>query len=46
MDFLDRKGTVISSQEVSIPALAEAKDAPITASGQGAGIVAWRYRRK
>lgn len=46
IDFLDRKDTVMSSQEVSIPALAEAKDAPITASGQGEGIVAWRYHRK
>jgi len=45
-EFLDAKGEVIASQDVAIPALAEAKDGPVTAAGQGAGIVTWRYRRK
>jgi tetratricopeptide (TPR) repeat protein len=45
-EFLDAKGAVVASQEVSVPALAEAKDGPITASGQGKEIVTWRYRRK
>jgi tetratricopeptide (TPR) repeat protein len=45
-EFLDVKNAVVASQEVNVPALAEAKDSPITASGQGAGIVGWRYRRK
>jgi hypothetical protein len=45
-EFVDEKGAVVASQEVSVPALAEAKDSPITAAGQGKGIVSWRYRRK
>ena len=45
-EFLDAKGAVIASQEVNVPGLADTKDSPITASGQGEGIVTWRYRRK
>jgi tetratricopeptide (TPR) repeat protein len=45
-EFLDTKGTVIANQEVQIPALKPEESQPITAQAQGAGIAAWRYKRK
>ncbi|HEX5575939.1 MAG TPA: tetratricopeptide repeat protein, partial [Gemmatimonadales bacterium] len=45
-EFLDPKGTVVASQEVQIPALKPGESQPIQAAGQGAGIAAWRYKRK
>jgi tetratricopeptide (TPR) repeat protein len=45
-EFLDPKGTVVASQEVQIPALKPGQAQPIEAKGQGAGIAAWRYKRK
>lgn len=45
-EFLDMKGAIIASQEVNVPGLADTKDSPIAVSGQGEGIVTWRYRRK
>jgi tetratricopeptide (TPR) repeat protein len=46
VEFLDAKGTAVGSQDVQIPALAAGKTHEIKAAAQGAGIVAWRYRRK
>jgi tetratricopeptide (TPR) repeat protein len=45
-EFLDPKGTVVANQEVQIPALKPGQSQPIEAKGQGAGIAAWRYKRK
>jgi tetratricopeptide (TPR) repeat protein len=45
-EFLDPKGTVVANQEVEIPALKPGQSQPIEAEGQGAGIAAWRYKRK
>jgi hypothetical protein len=45
-EFLDQKGTVVGSQEVEIPALKPGQAQPIQAQAQGAGIAAWRYKRK
>jgi hypothetical protein len=45
-EFLDAKGNVVANQEVQIPALKPGQSEPITAKGQGAGITAWRYKKK
>jgi tetratricopeptide (TPR) repeat protein len=45
-EFLDTKGTVIGNQEVLVPALKVGESQPIEAKAQGAGIAAWRYKRK
>jgi tetratricopeptide (TPR) repeat protein len=45
-EFLDAKGTVVANQEVPIPALKPGQAQPIEAKAQGAGIAAWRYKRK
>jgi len=46
VEFLDAKGGVVGSQDVQVPVLAPGKSQEITATAQGAGIVAWRYKRK
>lgn len=46
VEFLDAKGTVVASQDVQVPALAPGKTQELKATGEGAGIVAWRYKRK
>jgi tetratricopeptide (TPR) repeat protein len=46
VEFLDAKGTAVGSQDVQIPALDAGKTQEIKAAGQGAGIAAWRYKRK
>jgi tetratricopeptide (TPR) repeat protein len=45
-EFLDTKGTVVANQEVQVPAAKPGESHPIEAKGQGAGIAAWRYKRK
>jgi tetratricopeptide (TPR) repeat protein len=45
-EFLDPKGTPVTSQEAQIPALAAGATHEITLDAQGAGIDAWRYKRK
>jgi tetratricopeptide (TPR) repeat protein len=45
-EFLDAKGTPVASQEAQIPALAAGATHDITVEAQGAGITAWRYKRK
>jgi tetratricopeptide (TPR) repeat protein len=45
-EFLDSKGTVVANQEVPVPALKPGEAQPIEAKAQGAGIAAWRYKRK
>jgi tetratricopeptide (TPR) repeat protein len=46
VEFLDAKGTVIANQEIQVPALKPGESQPIEAKAQGAGIAAWRYKRK
>jgi tetratricopeptide (TPR) repeat protein len=46
VEFLDAKGGVVATQDASIPALEPGATHDIKAAGQGAGIVAWRYKRK
>jgi tetratricopeptide (TPR) repeat protein len=46
VEFLDAKGTAVGSQDVQVPALAAGKTHEVKAAAQGAGIVAWRYKRK
>jgi tetratricopeptide (TPR) repeat protein len=46
VEFLDAKGTPLGSQDVQIPALDAGKTHEIKAAAQGAGIVAWRYKKK
>jgi tetratricopeptide (TPR) repeat protein len=45
-EFLDAKGTVVGNQEVQVPALKPGASQPIEAKAEGAGIAAWRYKRK
>jgi tetratricopeptide (TPR) repeat protein len=45
-EFLDTKGTVVANQEVPVPTLKPGETQPIEAKAQGAGIAAWRYKRK
>lgn len=45
-EFLDPKGAVVANQEVQVPALKPNESQPVEVKGQGAGIVAWRYKRK
>jgi hypothetical protein len=43
IEFLDKAGNVVSSQDVSLPAVAPHAVATFNATGTGAGIVAFRY---
>lgn len=45
-EFLDTKGTPIANQEVQVPLLKTGASHPIQVQAQGAGITAWRYKRK
>ncbi len=45
-EFIDSGGKVISSKEVTIPALKEGEKSPITVDGAGTEISGWRYRAK
>jgi tetratricopeptide (TPR) repeat protein len=46
VEFLDKVGTVVGSQEVQIAALPAGQTAELVAVGKGAGVKAWRYRVK
>lgn len=45
-EFLDAKGTPVATQEAQIPALTADATHDLTLEAQGAGITAWRYKRK
>jgi tetratricopeptide (TPR) repeat protein len=45
-ELLDGKGTVIATQDVTVPALAAGKTEQITVAGKGEGIIAYRYHKK
>ena len=46
VEFLDAKGTVVASQDAPIPALKPGATHELKVAGQGAGIAAWRYKKK
>jgi hypothetical protein len=45
-EFLDAKGTPVATQEAQIPALTAGATHDLALEAQGAGITAWRYKRK
>ena len=45
-EFVDLKGTVIDTEEISVRALNKAEKHPIKLEATGAGITGWRYRTK
>ena len=46
VEFLDAKGAVVATGDAQVPALQEGANHEIKVAGQGAGISAWRYKRK
>jgi hypothetical protein len=46
VEFLDTKGSVVATQEAQIPTLKVGASQEVKVTGQGAGISAWRYKRK
>lgn len=46
MEFIDLKGTVIATKELTIPVLKPEEKHAIELEGAGAGIAGWRYRVK
>lgn len=46
VEFLDKAGTVVATGETTVPVLAPAATQDLTVTANGAGITAWRYRRK
>ncbi|MEP7174967.1 MAG: tetratricopeptide repeat protein [Gemmatimonadales bacterium] len=46
VEFLNGTGAVIASQDAVVPKLAPGASQDVKLSGQGAGITAWRYKRK
>ena len=46
VEFLNATGGVVATQEAQIPALKAGASQEVTATAQGSGITAWRYKRK
>jgi tetratricopeptide (TPR) repeat protein len=46
VEFIDAKGTVVSTQDAAIPALKANAAHELKVQGQGAGIAGWRYKQK
>jgi hypothetical protein len=46
VEFLDAKGTVVTTQDVQVPALQPGANHEIQLTAEGAGIAAWRYKQK
>jgi tetratricopeptide (TPR) repeat protein len=46
VEFLNPTGGVVATQEAQIPQLAPNATQDVKVAGQGAGIAAWRYKRK
>lgn len=44
IEMLDSAGTVVATAQAEVPALEEGATHEISVTGEGAGIVAWRYR--
>jgi tetratricopeptide (TPR) repeat protein len=45
-EFLDAKGTVVSTQDAQVPALQTGASQELKLNAQGNGIAAWRYKTK
>jgi hypothetical protein len=45
-EFLDNKGTVVSTEPVQVPAIQPQQSSPIEVHAKGVGIVAWRYKKQ
>jgi tetratricopeptide (TPR) repeat protein len=46
VEFLNATGQVVNTQEAVLPKLAAGASQEVKVTGQGAGITAWRYKRK
>jgi tetratricopeptide (TPR) repeat protein len=46
VEFLDAKGTVVTTQDAQVPALQPGANHELKLTAQGAGITAWRYKQK
>jgi hypothetical protein len=46
VEFLSAAGQPVATQQATIPAVASGASQDVKVDGQGAGIVAWRYKRK
>jgi tetratricopeptide (TPR) repeat protein len=46
VEFLSGTGAVVATQDATVPQLAAGAAQEVKVSGQGAGIAAWRYKRK
>ncbi len=46
VEFLNATGGVVGTQDAQIPQLATGASQDVKVAGQGAGITAWRYKRK
>jgi tetratricopeptide (TPR) repeat protein len=46
VEFLNAGGQPVATQAATIPAVANGASQDVKVDGQGAGIVAWRYKRK
>ena len=46
VEFLNGTGTVVTSQDAQIPQLAVGSSQDVKVEAKGAGITAWRYKRK
>jgi hypothetical protein len=44
VEFVDKSGNVVASQDVQVPSVAAHSSATFSAAGSGAGIVAFRYK--
>jgi tetratricopeptide (TPR) repeat protein len=45
-EFLNASGSIVATQEAQVPALKTGAAQDVKLSAQGAGITAWRYKRK
>ena len=46
VEFLSGTGSVVATQDATVPQLAAGAAQEVKVSGQGSGIAAWRYKRK
>ncbi|HKT60016.1 MAG TPA: tetratricopeptide repeat protein [Gemmatimonadales bacterium] len=46
VEFIDAGGQPVATQEATIPAVADGASQDVKVDAQGAGIAAWRYKRK
>jgi hypothetical protein len=46
VEFLSGTGSVVATQDATVPQLAAGASQDVKVTGQGAGIAAWRYKRK